>query len=56
MRKNAEKMVLSFRNWLLWVPAGSHRFWTHDLLPDPSHDLDGDPWRVTIPLAFTIFS
>ena len=53
MRKNAEKMDLSSRNWLLWVPVGSHRFWTHDLLPDPSHDPDVDPQRVTIPLAFT---
>ena len=43
MRKNAEKME----------PVGSHGFWAHDPLPDPSHDLDIDPWRVTIPLAFT---
>ena len=53
MRKNAEKMDLSFRNRLLRVPAGSHGFWAHDPLPDPSHDPDVDPRRVTIPLAFT---
>ena len=53
MRKNAEKMDLSSRNRLLQVPAGSHGFWAHDPLPDPSHDPDIDPWRVTIPLAFT---
>ena len=53
MRKNAEKMDLSSRNRLLRVPAGSHGFWAHDPLPDPSHDLDVDPRRVTIPLAFT---
>ena len=53
MRKNAEKMDLSSRNRLLRVPAGSHGFWAHDPLPDPSHDPDVDPWRVTIPLAFT---
>ena len=53
MRKNAEKMDLSSRNRLLRVPAGSHRFWAHDPLPDPSHDPDVDPRRVTIPLAFT---
>ena len=35
MRKNAEKMDLSFRNRLLRVPAGSHGFWAHDPLPDP---------------------
>ena len=55
MRKNAEKMDLSFRNQLLWVPAGSHGFWAHDLLSDLSHDLDVDPRRVTIPLAFTTY-
>ena len=54
MRKNAEKMDLSSRNRLLRVPAGSHGFWAHDPLPDPSHDPDVDPRRVTIPLAFTI--
>ena len=53
MRKNAEKMDLSSRNRLLRVPAGSHGFWAHDPLPDPSHDPDVDPRRVTIPLAFT---
>ena len=53
MRKNAEKMDLSSRNRLLQVPAGSHRFWAHDPLPDQSHDPDVDPRRVTIPLAFT---
>ena len=53
MRKNAEKMDLSSRNRLLRVPAGSHGFWAHDLLPDPSHDPHIDPRRVTIPLAFT---
>ena len=53
MRKNAEKMDLSSRNQLLRVPAGSHGFWAHDPLPDPSHDPDVDPRRVTIPLAFT---
>ena len=53
MRKNAEKMDLSFRNRLLQVPAGSHGFWAHDPLPDPSQDLDIDTQRVTIPLAFT---
>ena len=53
MRKNAEKMDLSSRNRLLRVPAGSHGFWAHDPLPDPSHDPDIDSWRVTIPLAFT---
>ena len=53
MRKNAEKMDLSSRNRLLRVPAGSHGFWAHDPLPDPSHDPDIDPRRVTIPLAFT---
>ena len=53
MRKNAEKMDLSSCNRLLWVPAGSHRFWTHDPLPDLSHDPDIDPRRVTISLAFT---
>ena len=54
MRKNAEKMDLSSRNRLLRVPAGSHGFWAHDPLPNPSHDPDVDPRRVTIPLAFTI--
>ena len=54
MRKNAEKMDLSSRNRLLRVPAGSHGFWAHDPLPDPSHDPHVDPRRVTIPLAFTI--
>ena len=49
MRKNAEKMDLSSRNQLLQVPAGSHGFWAHDPLPYPSHDLDVDPQRVTIP-------
>ena len=53
MRKNAEKMDLSSRNRLLRVPAGSHGFWAHDPLPDPSHDPHVDPRRVTIPLAFT---
>ena len=53
MRKNAEKMDLSSRNQLLQVPAGSHGFWAHDPLPDLSHDLDVNPRRVTIPLAFT---
>ena len=53
MRKNAEKMDLSSRNRLLRVPAGSHGFWAHDPLPNPSHDLHVDPRRVTIPLAFT---
>ena len=53
MRKNAEKMDLSSCNRLLRIPAGSHGFWAHDPLPDPSHDLGVDPWRVTIPLAFT---
>ena len=53
MRKNAEKMDLSSRNRLLRVPVGSHGFWAHDLLPDPSHDPHVDPRRVTIPLAFT---
>ena len=53
MQKNAEKMDLSSRNRLLRVPAGSHGFWAHDPLPDPSHDPDVDPRRVTIPLAFT---
>ena len=53
MRKNEEKMDLSSCNQLLWVPAGSHGFWAHDPLPDPSHDPDVDPRRVTIPLAFT---
>ena len=47
MRKNAEKMDLSFRNQLLRVPAGSHGFWAHDPLPDLSHDPDVDPQRVT---------
>ena len=56
MRKNAEKMDLSSRNRLLRVPAGSHGFWAHDPLPDPSHDPDVDPQRVTIPLAFTILN
>ena len=56
MRKNAEKMDLSSRNRLLRVPAGSHGFWAHDPLPDPSHDPDVDPRRVTIPLAFTTCS
>ena len=56
MWKNAEKMDLSSRNRLLRVPAGSHGFWAHDPLPDPSHDPDVDPRRVTIPLAFTIYS
>ena len=56
MRKNAEKMDLSSRNRLLRVPAGSHGFWAHDPLPDPSHDPDVDPRRVTIPLAFTSFT
>ena len=56
MRKNAEKMDLSSRNRLLRVPAGSHGFWAHDPLPDPSHDLDVDPRRVTRPLAFAIHS
>ena len=46
-------MDLSFCNRLLQVPAGSHGFWAHDPLPDPSHDLGVDPRRVTIPLAFT---
>ena len=54
MRKNAEKMDLSSRNRLLRVPAGSHGFWAHDPLPDPSHDPHVDPRRVTIPLAFTM--
>ena len=53
MWENAEKMDLSFCNRLLWVPASSHGFWAHDPLPDPSHDPDIDPRRVTIPLAFT---
>ena len=53
MWKNAEKIDLSSRNRLLRVPAGSHGFWAHDPLPDPSHDPDVDPRRVTIPLAFT---
>ena len=53
MRKNAEKMDLSSRNQLLQVPAGSHGFWAHDPLSDLSHDLDIDPWRVNIHLAFT---
>ena len=53
MQKNAEKMDLSSCNRLLQVPVGSHGFWAHDPLPDLSHDLDVDPWRVTIPLAFT---
>ena len=48
MRKNAEKMDLSSRNRLLRVPAGSHGFWAHDPLPDPSHDPHVDPRRVTI--------
>ena len=56
MRKNAEKMDLSSCNRLLRVPAGSHGFWAHDLLPDPSHDPHVDPRRVTIPLAFTMGS
>ena len=55
MRKNAEKMDLSSRNRLLQAPAGSHGFWAHDPLPDPSHDPDVDPRRVTIPLAFTSY-
>ena len=55
MRKNAEKIDLSSRNRLLRVPAGSHGFWAHDPLPDPSHDPDVDPRRVTIPLAFTTY-
>ena len=53
MQKNAEKMDLSCHNRLLQVPAGSHGFWAHDLLPDLSHDLHVDPQRVTIPLTFT---
>ena len=53
MRKNAEKMDLSSCNRLLQVPMGFHGFWAHDLLPDLSHDLEGDPQRVTISLAFT---
>ena len=53
MQKNAEKIDLSSCNRLLQVPAGSHRSWAHDPLPDPSHDPDVDPRRVTIPLAFT---
>ena len=46
-------MDLSSRNRLLRVPAGSHGFWAHDPLPDPSHDPHVDPRRVIIPLAFT---
>ena len=53
MRKNAEKMDLSFCNQLLQVPVGSHGFWAHDLLSDPSHDSDIDSWRVAILLTFT---
>ena len=53
MRKNAEKIDLSSCNQLLQVPAGFHGFWAHDPLPDPSHDLDVDSRKVTIPLAFT---
>ena len=53
MRENAEKMELSFRNRLLRVPAGFH-VCAHEPLPDPSHDPDVDPRRVTIPLAFTM--
>ena len=53
MRKNAEKMDLSSCNRLLWVPAGSHGFWAHDLLSNLSHDPDIDSQRVTILLAFT---
>ena len=56
MRKNAEKMDLSSRNRLLRVPAGSHGFWAQDPLPEPSHDPDVDPRRVTIPLAFTKYN
>ena len=54
MRKNAEKMDLSFRNRLLRVPTGSHGFWAHDPLPDPSHDptltLGGSlyPWHSLV--------
>ena len=53
MWKNAEKMDLSCRNQLLWVPTGSHGFWAHNLLPNLSHDPDVDPRRVTILLTFT---
>ena len=48
-----KKMDLSSSNQLLWVPAGSHGFGAHDLLSDLSHDLDIDPQRITILLAFT---
>ena len=54
MRKNAEKMDLSFRNRLLWIFMDSHRFWAHDPLTDPSYDPDVDPQRVTISLHISL--